>query len=223
LVLGAAASGVLALCALVGAGSANASCVSFSGLNSGNGGTGKCTTTSFGDTAIGIGNTDVVEASGGFNTSIAVGAGADASATGGQFNTAIAIGNEGYNEDVGSVVPATATAVGSGNSSIALGNGAAAQTRGILNHATVIGDGSTALAFGDRFGHPGVLNSAFVLGNKSTAVVFGGNTTSGLKGIGNNSAVVLGNNSLAEVNGAPGTDKRNQIAVALGSNKTADR
>jgi hypothetical protein len=72
LLLGTAASSAPAVGALSGAGAANASCASLSGAASG----GRCTTTSIGDTAIGIGTGDVVAAEGGFNTAIAIGTGA---------------------------------------------------------------------------------------------------------------------------------------------------
>ena len=69
LLLGALASGALAVASLGSAGAANATCASFSGLHNGRG----CETTDLGDIAIGLGPRTTVRASGGFNTSIAVG------------------------------------------------------------------------------------------------------------------------------------------------------
>jgi hypothetical protein len=217
LLLGVAVS-ALAVGALGGAGSANASCVSFSGLNSGSG----CKTANFGDTAIGIGNTGAVEASGGFNTAIAVGTGTQATAINGQFNTAVAIGNAGYNNVYGPDTAAAAYANGTGNTAFAMGTGSVAGANGVLSTATVIGSGSTAITGGEGVTSHGSLNRALVLGDNSFALAAGGDSTKGLSGIGNNSAMAVGNGSVASVNWASTGTKRNTVAMALGSGKTVN-
>jgi hypothetical protein len=208
--LGAAASGVLAVVALSSAGAANASCASFSGINSGTG-VGKCETTTIGDTAIGIGNTDLVQAIGGFNTAIAIGDGTSAITrpnTPGDSNVgnlAIAMGNS-----------SNAVSTGFGNSAMVIGNNSGAGAGGVLNRALVIGNDSNTI--NGRFGAlaVGTLSRATVLGDHSTA--FAGTGSSGnLASLGTlNSALTIGNYSNSAAHGTL------QLGAALGSNKNAD-
>jgi hypothetical protein len=83
--LTAVASSVAAV-ALIGTGTANATCLSISGLNNGGG----CTSTA-GSIAIAIGTNATASAKGFLNTSLAIGTGSNAS-TVGNLNSAIAMG-----------------------------------------------------------------------------------------------------------------------------------
>jgi hypothetical protein len=192
--------GAFAVVALGSAGTANASCASFSGINSSSLGPGQCTTTTIGDTAIGIGTNTTVIAEGGFNTAIAIGEDAQAASYSpgdpNFGNTALAIGKR-----------AIAGAIGVGNSATAIGDYTNATTNGTLNRALVLGYNSQASAWG-------VLNSATTIGKDSYAGAGGGKPYP--LGNGLNTAITLGDNSHS---GALGTLK---LAAALGNNKTAD-
>jgi hypothetical protein len=76
----------LAAVALIGTGSANATCLSISGLNNGGG----CTSTA-GSIALAIGTNATASAKGFLNTSLAIGTGSKAISVG-NLNTAIAMG-----------------------------------------------------------------------------------------------------------------------------------
>lgn len=208
LLLGVAGAGALAVVALGSAGAANASCVSFSGINSASG-SGKCQTSSIGDTAIGIGNTDLVVAKGGFNTSIAIGDGSTAW-TGpipthpsdlniGNFNLAVGKNSE-------------ATSRGFGNSAVVLGDNSSASAVGALNSATVIGNDSNNHGNAGAYAF-GLANRATVIGNNSYAFAWGGKP-SDIAG-GGNTALTVGSNSGSEAYGTL------HVAAALGNNKFA--
>jgi hypothetical protein len=203
-----AASGATAVVGLGSAGVANASCVSFSGINSGSG-SGMCETTSFGDTAIGIGNTDLVVAGGGFNTSIAIGDGSTAwTAPIPTHPSDLNIGN--FTLAVGK--NSQASARGFGNSAVVLGDNSTASAVGTLNSATVIGNDSNNDGNAGAYAY-GLLNRATVIGNNSTAFAIGGkpSNTAG----GGNTALTVGSNSGSEAYGTLG------LAAALGDNKFA--
>ncbi len=111
---------------LGGAPSANAACASFWGMGGGNG---QCSST-FGNTAIALGDTESASAVGGFgNTAIASGVDAEASANGGLFNTAIALGDR-----------STAVSAGFVSTSLAVGKNTTAVSNGVGNLAADIGD-----------------------------------------------------------------------------------
>jgi hypothetical protein len=103
LLLGAAASGALAVGALSQAGQANATCLSVSGFDIGKG----CTSTQ-----------DTI--------AVAIGPGATASAIGGLFGSAFALGKD---------ASASSTVVGT---AVAVGNGANAQTDGLFGTAIAV-------------------------------------------------------------------------------------
>lgn len=162
----AAVSGALA--ALGSAGTANASCISFSGIGNGNG----CTTTNIGDTAIVLGSGTAV-ASGGFNTSVAVGTYAYSEARG-VFNTAIAVGDPGQNDFQPGLLVTTAYTVGTFNRAIAIGKGSLAEADGGPGHGTApiglhtaitIGNGSLAYAGL----HGGVGRTGLAIGSRKSA------------------------------------------------------
>lgn len=132
LVFGATMAG-LAAATLTGAGSANASCISVSGV----GNTNQCTTKNLGDVAVVIG-TGQATAQGGANVAWAIGDEAYAESVG-KFNLAFANGNPGPNSGMvitdgpdGVQIPpqdratTAAVAVGSGNRALAIGDGATA-------------------------------------------------------------------------------------------------
>jgi hypothetical protein len=91
LLLGAAASGALAIASLSGAGAANATCASISGISAGSSGGSTCTSTAT-SFAVGLGNNTTSTANGMFDGSIAVGTNAEAHSRG-TLNLAVAIGN----------------------------------------------------------------------------------------------------------------------------------
>jgi len=219
LLLGAAASGALAVVSLGSAGTANATCASVSGIGNGNGCT--STPTSF---ALGVGTNATATANGLFNGAVAIGdnstaaagkgnfnfalaAGKQALATAqdGDFNIAVAIGNPAFNQSKGAIVPTSAQAEAfstksNGGLAVALGNGNVVQVgNGDFNRAVVVGTGSRA----------GIGGS----GDNSTGIVFGNLSTAFAPG-GNNLAAVFGNQSFAQVLG--GTNKS---AIAIGDNK----
>jgi hypothetical protein len=176
------------------AGTASATCVSFSGLNNGGG----CTTTSLGDLAIGIGPQSVARASGGFNTSIAVGP--TALATGdGRGNVALAFGTQAH-----------ANLVGTGNLGLAVGN-PGPNVRWGPNWNT------TAWA-------AGTLNSAFAFGDGTNAEVEGGKDTEPTpgfpieNGVGLNTSIALGNGSFSS---AGGDGTKGRAVAAIGKNSYA--
>lgn len=145
-----AVSGALGAAGALGsAPTANATCASFSGIGNGNG----CTTTNIGDLAIVVGSGTAI-ASGGFNTSVAVGTFTYAEARG-QFNTAIAVGDPGQNDFQGGNLVATAYTVGTLNRAITFGKGSLAEADGGpgfntapvgLHTAITLGNGSIAYA-----------------------------------------------------------------------------
>jgi hypothetical protein len=157
LLLGAAASGALAIASLSGAGAANATCASISGVGNGNG----CTSTAT-NFAVGLGpNTTATAANGVFNGALAVGNGATASAginPTDAFNLSAAIG-PGSKASTGGGVSQLALAVGTGST--------ADPTWGNNNYAFVIGNQSQAIAGGTP-ASPVSNTSAFVLGNNSS-------------------------------------------------------
>ena len=69
----------------------------------------------------------------------------------GPGNLAIAVGNPGYNPFYGTRVPTQAYANGTGNTSVALGDGSIAGTLGHGNTALVVGRGSNAYSYGGAY------------------------------------------------------------------------
>ncbi len=128
-VLSAVAFG-LAVTALGTAGSANASCASLNGHSIGQG----CLSTP-GSASIGLGRN----------------AQADSAGPG---SVAIAVGNPGYNRFYNTEHPTLAYAHGTGNTSIALGDGALAGSLGTGNRAFVLGRGSNAFSYGGNLSDP---------------------------------------------------------------------
>ena len=190
LLLGALASAALAVASLGSAGVANATCASFSGLHNGRG----CDTTDLGDIAIGLGPGTTVSASGGFNTSIAVGADAESDALG-RRNTSLAFGNGAFGFTQGT--RNRAVAVGSS------GPNGGMETDDVLVPAS---DNAPAQAEAD-----GTRNKAFVFGRGSLAFALDGET-----GSGRNTAITVGNGS----NGVAIGTKR--FGAALGHNRNAE-
>jgi hypothetical protein len=190
LLLGALASGTLAVASLGSAGVANATCASFSGFHN----SGGCETTDPGDIAIGLGPRTTVRASGGLNTSIAVGADAEADAFG-KRNTSLAFGNGAFGFTEG----ARNLAVAVGNS----GPNGGMETDDVLVPPS---DNAPAQAEADGTG-----NRAFEFGRGSLAFAL-----DGPEGSGHNTAITIGNGS----NGvAIGT---NRFGAALGNNRNAE-
>jgi hypothetical protein len=195
-VLVAATMAGLTVATLNGAGSANASCAAFSGI----GNTSQCSTTSFGDVAIVVGN-GVATAQGGFNVAWAIGNNAQALAVG-KDNVAIANGNTGPNPgmvittgDTGVAVPETAN------------QNTFAQAIGVRNVAVALGDGSTATVWG---GNPGTSPWPAVRRPQ----------------VGNNTAITIGNGSNSYAGALPpkippGNSPNNQFAAAVGHHRNA--
>ena len=155
LVGGAAAAAIAA--ALSGAGSANASCSSLNGHNIGGHG---CEST--------VGS-----------ASIALGHDAQA-VSAGPGSVAIAVGNPGYNRfyPTKATIPTKADAQGTGNVSVALGDGSNAGTLGSHNTALVLGNGSNAFSYGGNAGSPlkpfgGTGNTSVTLAHGSEAGAVG--------------------------------------------------
>ena len=139
--------------ALSGAGSANASCASLNGHNIGGHG---CTST-VGSASIGLGR--------------------DAQAdSAGPGSVAVAVGNPGYNRFYNTSHPTLAYAHGTGNTSVALGDGTLAGTLGTGNRAFVLGQGSNAFSYGGNVGNvpqPGRFNTSVTVGDRSEAGAVG--------------------------------------------------
>jgi hypothetical protein len=187
----------LAAATLTGAGSANASCVSFSGM----GNNSQCNTSNFGDVAVVIGN-GYATAQGGGNVAWAIGNKADAIAAG-KYNLAFAQGNTGPNPGMvvttgenGVQIPATddedafAEAVGFGNRAIAIGDGATAAALG--------GDGLASV-------------SKFPMRRAQ---------------VGNNTSITIGKGSNSYAGSLPpkmppGNAPKNQFAAAVGDHRNA--
>lgn len=194
--LAALSSGALAATALSSAGTANASCASFGGVvNLGKG----CTTTNFGDTAIGIGKNVTVRASGGFNTAVGI----------------------GTNEVL-------ADAEGRGNVSFALGDAPGATSKGLLNRAVAVGSpgfnpgpnfGNDPAGIYDTVAESdGTLNSSTSFGKGSIAFAVNGAPFGSQKvGLNRSIAVGNGNNAFAGFN-----DRSGRFAAAVGRDQTAD-
>ena len=179
LLLGAVASGSLALAALSGAGTANAGCVSISGQTFVSGGGGACGSDNLpGDIAVANGAGAVAGAgffgSSGNNISISAGNGALSEAVSGSGNFALAHGNPGNNNGAGfgsfPPIPISFDIIPSTNQP------AQAIAQGVSNRAFAIGDGSTAQAF--NFDSPASTpgnNVATAQGNGSNALAISGN------------------------------------------------
>jgi hypothetical protein len=232
--LGAAASGAVAVAAVSGAGAANATCASISGVSSGTGCT--STATSF---AIGIGNNTTADASGMFSSALAIGDNATAQTQGGNFNVAIADGQN----SIALINDRPATG-GDGNVAIAVGSGAlpgtgaAAVARGTGNVAVAVGNSGpnagfavpNLVAFGPVANQrtfaeaAGSFNKAYAIGDGSRALANGGVRVGVPTSIGNDTAISMGNgaNSYAgTIPSAVGTNSpSNQFAFA-GSGKNA--
>ena len=86
MLLGAVATGALAMGSLGSPATANASCISFSGFNVGGG----CTTSGIGDLAIVFGSGTAI-AKGGLNTAIVFGAGSATADSAGNLNVALSV------------------------------------------------------------------------------------------------------------------------------------
>jgi hypothetical protein len=172
---------------------------------------------------------------GGFNTAIAIGNNATASATapssGGNFNLAVAVGDNaaatakgGLNGVFAIGKGATSTANGVANLALASGTKAAASATGVYNAALAIGEPSTngrTLDVPTTATATGNFNRAVVLGNGSTAQAIGGTTTfpGRLVDIGNNMALTFGHGSNSFA-GPTATSKRHfQLGLALGEAK----
>lgn len=191
LLLGALASCALAVASLGSAGVANATCVSFSGFHNARG----CETTNPGDIAVGLGPRTTVTASGGLNTSIAVGADAEADAFGTR-NTSLAFGNGAFG-----------TTQGARNRAVAVGN--SGPNGGMETDHVLVDPNDNAPAQAEA---DGTRNRAFVFGRGSLAFALDGPT-----GSGRNTAITIGNGS----NGvAIGT---NRFGAALGNNRNAGK
>jgi hypothetical protein len=173
LLLGAVASGSLALAALSGAATANAGCVSVSGATfvSGLGLSGLCaTSTEPGNIAVANGpDAFAIAGVGPGNTAIAAGTIALAQA-GGAGNFALAHGDPGANPGAVFIVPPGAFIVPAGTIPTA------ASATGVLNKAFAIGNGSTANAINIDFPVNTVGNNrATTIGNGSNSLAVSGN------------------------------------------------
>jgi len=200
--LGAVASTVLAVGALNGAGAANATCLSVSGLSIGTG----CTST-FGNIAVGIGKD------------------AFASATKGLFGTAFAVGNASAST-VGSVNIAVALGPGSSatvesgvaNVSIAAGNETTARTSGLGNAAIGASVQPAFNPYWESHGFPAPFGGdANAHGTLSHALSLGAGAYSTTTGTANTVATV-GTGSTTFLTSSPF-----KVAVTIGKNKTTQK
>jgi hypothetical protein len=200
--LGAVASG-FATTALWGAGSAEATCASISGINVGSG----CTSTAT-SVAVGIGQGTTATAQGQFNTAFALGTNATATAQGqsntaianGTNATAVAIGTNNYAQAVGNstgpppntetIVPFTGPSLIHGTTAVAAGTNNRSTAVGTYAYALTQGTGNTAYASGNVGSNPllqvnlgplaaarGTSSSATAIGDGSYADAVGNNTT----------------------------------------------
>jgi len=106
------------------------------------------------------------------SVAIALGDHATATPTGGPMNLAVAVGNPGPNPFYGTVLPTKADANGTGNVSLAFGDGSNAGTLGKRNTAFVLGQGSNAFSYGGNNGttpFAGKANTSVTVGNGSEA------------------------------------------------------
>jgi len=166
--------------ALSGAGSANASCASLNGHNIGQG----CKSTP---------------------GSVAVGIGRDAQATSlGTRNVAIAVGKPGDNPFYGRPGPTLAYADGTGNTSVALGNGSNAGTLGTRNTALAVGNGSNAFSYGGVAHVPITQVSDYKPSSHNTSVTVGNGSEAGAVGDHDKVSSAFGNNRQRQNNGLGG-------------------
>jgi hypothetical protein len=187
--LGAVASGALAVASLGSAAPANATCASISGIGNGNG----CTST-VGSVAIGLGPNATATTNGPFNTALAVGKNSNAIAgnTPGDFgNLAVNVGNNTTGPN----------ATGSTPGAFA---GSDLGTPGFGNVAVVTGDNNAGSADGS-------LNNAFNLGGTGNSLI--------ATGVANNATNVLGsNNFVASSAGTSLTNPGLSSAFNIGGN-----
>lgn len=191
LLLGAVASGALAVGALGSAGEAYATCASVSGVNNGNG----CVTTVGPNIAVGIGDNTKATAAGFGNLAVSMGKNATTIAEG-TGNVAIAVGAPGPGIQ-GPNTPTQSYAIGTFNRSVSLGDGTASLTNGLNNNALAVGNGSVAASVGSQvgfFGTPGSNNTAITIGNNSDARAVGNNKFGAA--LGNGKAALNGVNNL---------------------------
>ncbi|MBB3601388.1 hypothetical protein FHT40_001021 [Mycolicibacterium sp. BK556] len=182
------------------AGDARADCVSFSGLFSlGKG----CTTTQFGDLAIGLGSYVSATASGGLNVAIAIGSGRSASEL-----IAYAVGVGNVATSIG--VETGATAQGYFNTAVAAG--IPGYNLGAPTYGLVAGTWDT-VAEAD-----GILNAAYSFGAGNIAFAGNGYPFNS-EPLGVNLAITVGNGSNSYAGYAPTIL---QFSAALGNNKVAD-
>lgn len=146
----AGAAGAIAIASLGTAGTANATCAAAGHQSVGQG----CEAHQVGDVAIALGPGSTAISNGGFNVSIAIGSQARATAGGGRFNSAVAIGRPGQNNALNEVAPATA------------------ETYGVFSRSYALGDGTLARAGTDSIGNPGaqINNTSLAIGKGSTAI-----------------------------------------------------
>ena len=162
---------------LLGAGTANASCASLNGHGIGQG----CESTP---------------------GSVAVGLGKDAKATSlGRGNVAVAVGNPGHNRFYGTDIPAQAYANGTGNGSVALGDGSVAGTLGTGNGALVVGNGSNAHSYGGVRNSPPTQISDYKPSRFNTSVTVGHGSEAGAVGSHHRLSTALGNGKQNQNNG----------------------
>ena len=223
--LAAVASGAVAGAALSGAGTANATCASISGVGNGNGCT--STATSF---ALGLGNGTTATAAGTFSGAVAVGTNATAQSFG-DLSFAGAFG-DGARTLTGA--PGLLGTPGTANIAVAVGKNASSFAIGVGNFAVAVGNpgNNPGINIPGLSGAPnttgtaetsaegaGTFNRAFAFGNGSLALANGGDPTNPLGSVGNNTAIALGGNTTSYAGQIPlqpltGNTPNNQFAFS---------
>jgi hypothetical protein len=213
--LGAFASGALAAASLSGAGAANATCASISGIGNGGG----CTST-LGSAAIGLGPNATATTNGPFNTALAIGknSNAIAGASPGDFgNLAVNVGNNTAGPNATGSTPGAFAGSdlgtpGFGNVAVSAGNNNAVSADGALNNAFNIGGTGNSLIA------TGVGNNATNLAGSNNFIASSagtGPTSPGLSSafnIGGNNNFIYAGNLADPSKGGPGA-----IAGAIGT------
>jgi hypothetical protein len=90
----------------------------------------------------------------------------------GPGSAAVAVGNPGFNRFYLTDMPTQAYANGTGNTSVALGNGSLAGSLGNRNTALVVGNGSNAFSYGGSLPAPTQI-SHYLPSNGNTSVAVG--------------------------------------------------
>ena len=119
----------------------------------------------------------------------------------GTRNVAVAVGNRSDNPFYGQPGPTLASTGGTGNVSVALGNGSNAGTLGPRNTALVIGNGSNAFSYGGVAHFPVTKISDYIPSRHNTSVTIGDVSEAGAVGPHHKLSTAFGNKKQLQNNG----------------------